>query len=148
MALYKYKVKDKEGKIFEDVVQANDKKEAVAFLKSEDFQVLTIKGLGKKGGNLFGFGISVSDKAAFCRFLATMLRSGLPLPEAVDIIRQEAKNKKLQEILFDISFEVRRGGTLSSVLTKYKSDFDPVFLTIVKAGEESGTLDKSFDYLA
>ena len=149
MLLYKYKAKDKEGKIIEDVVQAVNKKEAVAFLKSDDYQVLTIKNLSKGGGFvIFGGGISVSEKAAFCRFMATMLRAGLPLPEAIDIIRQETRNKKLQEVLFDISFHIRKGAQISSVLAGYKSEFDPVFLTMIKAGEESGTLEKSFDYLA
>jgi type IV pilus assembly protein PilC len=148
MALFKYKAKDKKGEILEDVVQADTKKEAVSFLESEDFQILTIGNLEDKSINLFGGGISVSDKAAFCRFMATMLRAGLPLPEAIDIIRQESQNKKLQQVLFDISFHIRKGETLSSVLAKYKDDFDSVFLTMIKAGEESGTLEKSFDYLA
>ena len=148
MPLYKYKAKDPEGQIIEDVVQAGNKKEAISFLESDSFKILTIKSLDEKNITLFGGGISVSDKAAFCRFMATMLRAGLPLPEAIDIIRQEAQNKKMQQILFDISFHIRKGETLSSVLAKYKSDFDIVFLTMVKAGEESGTLEKSFDYLA
>ena len=117
-------------------------------MKSDDFQILTIKNLDKKGIKLFEGSISISEKASFCRFMATMLRSGLPLPEAVDIIREESKNAKLKQVLFDISFHVRKGETLSSVLSKYKSDFDMVFLTMVKAGEESGTLEESFEYLA
>lgn len=147
MPLYKYKANDAKGKVVEDVVQAADKKEAVAFLKSEEFQILTIKGLENRG-IIFGGGVSVSEKAAFCRFMGTMLRAGLPLPEAVDIIRQETKSRKLQQILFDISFHIRKGESLSSILGKYKSDFDAVFLTMIKAGEESGTLEQSFDYLA
>ena len=148
MPLYKYKAKDKEGKILEDVVQAANKKEAASFLKSEEFQVLTIKDLEQKGLRFLKGGISVSEKAAFCRFMATMLRAGLPLTEAADIIRQETQSKKLQEVLFDISFHIRKGESLSAVLGKYKRDFDAVFLTMIKAGEESGTLEKSFDYLA
>lgn len=148
MPLYKYKAKDKEGNILEDVVQAGSQKEAVSFLKSEEFQILTIKDLENKGLKIFEGSVSVSDKAAFCRFMATMLRSGLPLPDAVDIIGQEAQSKKLKTILFDISFHIRKGETLSSVISKYKTDFDSVFLTMIKAGEESGTLEKSFDYLA
>lgn len=148
MPLYKYKAKDKKGEIIEDVVQAGSKKEAVAFLKSDDYQILTIKDLENKDISLFGGGISVSEKAAFCRFMATMLRAGLPLPEAVDIIRQESQSKKMKQVLFDISFHIRKGETLSSVLSKYKTHFDSVFLTMIRAGEESGTLEKSFDYLA
>jgi len=48
----------------------------------------------------------------------------------------------------DISFQIRKGKNLSSVLSKYENDFDPVFLAMVKAGEESGTMDKSFDHLS
>ena len=148
MSLYKYKAKDKEGKVIEDVVQAANKKEAALFLKSEDLQTLTIKGLGKKGIGIFGGGVSVSEKAAFCRFMATMLRAGLPLLEAIDILRQETQSRKLKEVLFDVSFHIRKGETLSSILATYKEEFDPVFLTMIKAGEESGTLEKSFDYLS
>ena len=68
MPLYTYKVKDKEEKIIEDVIQASNKKEAVSFLKADNFQILTIKKLGMKTG-IGGGSISISEKAAFCRFL-------------------------------------------------------------------------------
>lgn len=148
MPLFSYKVKDNKGKLIEDVLQATNKTDAVSILKADGYQILTIKPLDKGFGAFGGGRISITEKATFCRFLATMLRAGLPLPEAVDIIREETKSPKLKKIIFDISFQIRKGSTLSSVLAKYKTDFDPVFLTMVKAGEESGTLDKSFDYLA
>ncbi|OGM12688.1 hypothetical protein A3A76_04205 [Candidatus Woesebacteria bacterium RIFCSPLOWO2_01_FULL_39_23] len=148
MALYTYKVKTKKGEIIEDVAQANDRKDIAASLAAENFQILTIRKLDTKAATTSGGGISVSEKAAFCRFLATMLRAGMTLPEAVEIIKEETKNKKLEKILYDLSYEVRKGKSISSVLSKYKRDFDATFLTLVKAGEESGTLDKSFDYLA
>lgn len=148
MSLFAYKARDNKGKVVDDVIQAGDRKEAAAILKNNGLQVLTVKSVDSKGGSFFKGKISVSEKASFCRFMAIMLRSGLPLPEAIDIIRQESTNKRLQKILFDVSFEVQKGATLSSVLSKYENEFSPVFLTMVKAGEESGTLDKSFEYLA
>jgi type IV pilus assembly protein PilC len=148
MPLYTYKAEDKKGKVTEDVIQAATKKEAVAMLKSDDLRILTIKSLSTKAKSIITGSVSVSDKAAFCRFMATMLRAGLPLPEAVEIIRQETQNKKLKQILYDIGFHIRKGAALSSVLSRYKTDFDTVFLTMIKAGEESGTLEKSFNYLA
>jgi type IV pilus assembly protein PilC len=147
MPLFTYKAKNTDGEVVEDVVQATNSKEVALMLKSDDMQVLSVKNLEKRS-SLFGGSISVSEKAGFCRFLGTMLRAGLPLPEAMDIIRMETQSAKLKEVLFDISFNLRKGNTLSSVLGKYKSDFDSVFLTMVKAGEESGTIEKSFDYLA
>ena len=93
MALFKYKVKDKEGQIVEEVLQASSRKEAAALLKSEENQILSIKDIKQKGV-IFGGGISTSEKAVFCRFMATMLKAGLPLPEAIEIIRQETQSKK------------------------------------------------------
>src|SRR4029079_3889492 len=82
------------------------------------------------------------------RFVSTMLRSGMSIPEAVEIIREETKNKAMQRILADISFQTQKGKSLSSVLSTYKQDFDPIFLTMVRVGEQSGTLEKSFQYLS
>ena len=89
MALYTYKVKTKKGDVIEDVMQALDKKDVVASLASENYQILTIKKLDTKTGSFTGGSISISEKAAFCRFLATMLRAGLTLPKSIDIIKEE-----------------------------------------------------------
>lgn len=148
MPLYSYKVKTEKGKVVEDVAQAGSRKDAANMLKSEGYQVLTIKAVDTKMSTLFEGGISVADKAAFCRFMATMLKAGLPLPEAVEIIQEETNNKKLKKVLYDVSFSLRKGSSLHAVLSKYERDFGPVFLTILKAGEESGSLEKSFGYLS
>ena len=128
MALFEYKAKDSKGQTIHDVLQAGDKKEAASLLRSDNLKILTIKSLDSKFASMFKGGISVSEKAAFCRFLATMLRAGLPLPEALDIIRQETQSKKLEKVLFDISFHIQKGETFSSVISKYKEDFDSVFV--------------------
>lgn len=148
MPLYTYKAKDDKGKIIEDVTQAGSRQEAAANLKSEGLQILTIKSPENKLESLFSGKVSVADKAAFCRFLATMLRAGIPLPEAINIIRKESDNKRLRKILTDVGFQIRKGSSLSLTLSKYPNDFDEIFLTMVKAGEESGNLDKTFDYLS
>ena len=148
MPLYTYKAKDDKGKIIEDVTQAGTRAEAAANLKSENLQILTIKSPETKLESLFSGKISVADKAAFSRFLATMLRAGMPLPEAINIIRKESENKRLQKVLTDVGFQIRKGNSLSLALSKYPNDFDEIFLTMVKAGEESGNLDKTFDYLS
>lgn len=148
MPLYTYKAKDKKGKVFEEVIQSANREGAASALKSDGYQVLTIKKFDTEVSSLFRGKIKISDKASFCRFLATMLRAGMPLPEALDTIRQEMENKRLHKILIDVTFQVRKGTSLSASLSKYAKDFDPVFLTMIKAGEESGTIDKTFDYLS
>lgn len=147
MPLYTYKAQGPEGKVVSDTIEASGKDNVATTIRAQGLEVLTINKVGGKGG-LFEGGISVSEKSSFCRFLGTMLRSGMGLPEAVEIIRQESKSPKLQKVLADVSYQTKKGKSLSSVLAQYKSDFDAVFLTMVKVGEESGTLEKSLDYLA
>ena len=148
MPLYSYKAVDKTGAVIEETIQAANRQDVANVLKSDDLNVLTVKNLNSNVGAIFGSKISVAEKAVFCRFLGTMLRSGLSLHEAVQILGKESKNKKMREILSNIAFQTRKGQSLSVTLSKYKDVFDPVFLTMVKAGEESGTLDKSLDYLS
>jgi type IV pilus assembly protein PilC len=148
MAIYSFKAKNDKGEVVENVIQASKKSEALALIKSENLQVLTLKSLDEGVGNVYIGGVSTAEKATFCRFVATMLRAGLTLPEALDIIKDETKNKKFKNAIIDMTFSVRRGSNLSSVMSKHKDIFDPIFLTIIKAGEESGTLDQSFDQLS
>lgn len=147
MPLFTYKATDEAGKVFEDTLQAGSKENAISTLQSQGVKVLTIKKVGGLGSIAFG-GISTSDKASFCRFMSTMLRSGMSVPDAVEIIRQESKNPKLQSVLADLSYQTKKGKSISSVLEQYPDDFDRVFLTMVRVGEESGTLEKTFDYLS
>lgn len=149
MTLFTYKAKNKEGKIVEETIQAASREDVASLLKAEELQVLIVRRLEADGmGGVFTGKVSLAEKAAFCRFLGTMLRAGLSLPEAVEVIKQESTNKKLKKILSDLAFQTRKGKSISSVLSKYPTVFDTVFLTIVKAGEESGTLDHAFDYLS
>lgn len=148
MALFSYKAQDEKGEIINEITQAGSRSEAVSALKSSGLKVLTLKNIDTSGSSLFEGSVSVSDKASFARFLATMLRAGLPLSEGLDVIAKETPSQKLKKVLLDVSFQTRQGTSLSAALSKYPKVFDPIFLTIVKAGEQAGTLEKSFDYLS
>ncbi len=147
MPLFTYKATDEEGKIIEDTIQASNRENAATTLTSQGVKILTIKKVGGAGNMFFG-GISTAEKASFCRFMSTMLRSGMSIPDGVEIIRQESKNQKMQKVLADLSYQTKKGKSVSSVLEQYSDDFDRIFLTMIKAGEESGTLEKTFEYLA
>lgn len=148
MPLFNYKIKDEAGNIVEDTIQAANKEEAANYLRTEGTQILTIQPVSKGLGFSFGKGIPVSEKAAFCRFMGTMLRSGMSVNRAVEIVAKETTNKKMKAILTDVAFQTQKGRSLSTALTNYANDFDTIFLTMIKAGEQSGTLEQSFNYLA
>lgn len=148
MEVFNYKAKTEEGEVIEDTIQAASMEDAAFSIKSRNLELLTIRKYKAAREGLFAGKISVSEKATLCRFLATMLRSGMSIPESVEIIQEETKNKKLARILSDVNFQTQKGKSLSSVLAQYPKDFDAVFLTMIRVGEESGTLEKSFDYLS
>lgn len=149
MAVFQYKAKTKGGKIEEGVTVAASKSEAGAQLRSDGFSPLFVKEVSrpKKLALFPSQKISLIEKADFCRYLATMIKSGLPLMEAIDVLSSEAANPAMEKILNEVQAGIQKGQTFSTVFSKYPDVFDEVFLTLVKAGEESGTLEKSFEYL-
>src|SRR3989344_4237187 len=87
------------------------------------------------------------EKIIFCRYLSTMLNSGLSLSEGVEVLYEESQNPLMREILSDLKFNLERGQQLSVVFEKYPQVFDPYFLTLTRAGELSGTLSLVFKNL-
>jgi type IV pilus assembly protein PilC len=149
MSVFIYKARNKQGKIIEDTIESSSRKEAANSLRSEGLQILTIKESKQSQTILQRMQkVSVLEKAVFCRYLSTMMKAGLPLSEAVDILSEETGNKKMYRILIDLEYSIKRGQKLSSVFVRYPEVFDPVFITLTRAGEESGTLEQSFAYLS
>ncbi len=97
--------------------------------------------------NLTNKSIPLVEKGNFCRYLATMIRSGTPILEAVDVLSSETQNKTLARILLEIKNDLQKGKTLGESFKKFPRAFDNIFLTVIAAGEESGTLDHSLEYL-
>jgi type IV pilus assembly protein PilC len=147
MPQFTYKALAGNRELIEQTIQARSKEEVVAFLREKQLKVLSVK----KDPVEISFGgnkVKTLDKANFCRYLSIMLRSGLSLSEAVEVINSETENKKMKRILQDLSFSLQEGGEISAVLERYPEVFDKVFLALVRAGEKSGSLEKTFEYLS
>src|SRR3989344_2013656 len=107
-------------------------------------------GEGEKPPSLFsrlnveiGGGISVTDKMAFARNLATMLKAGLPPSRALSVITRQSKKRSVVAVVRALGEGITRGETLSAGLSRFPRVFSPLFVAVVKAGEESGTLFES-----
>jgi len=92
--------------------------------------------------------VSNKDKALIARQLATMLGSGLSVDQAFKILNVQVKNKTLSNAFNAIINDLEQGNSLSFALNRQKRIFDPVFVAIVRSGENSGKLDKVLDQLA
>jgi type IV pilus assembly protein PilC len=88
------------------------------------------------------------DIAVFSRQLATMIKAGVPLVQAFDIVGQGHSNPNMAALIFKIKADVEAGNTLASALKSHPLYFDDLFVNLVDAGEQSGALETLLDKIA
>ncbi|MFN8894811.1 MAG: type II secretion system F family protein, partial [Betaproteobacteria bacterium] len=88
------------------------------------------------------------DIAIFTRLLATMMKAGVPLLQAFDIVARSATNPRMTKLLTDIRSDVETGTSLSSAFRKHPMHFDALYCNLVEAGEAGGILEQLLDRLA
>ena len=119
-----------------------------AELRRQGIIPITVK---KKPKPLFGGAgsrISTKDIAIFSRQLATMLKSGVPLVTAFQIISGGIKNPRLQTVIDKIRADVESGSSLYEALGQFPVQFDELYTNLIKAGESAGVLDTILDDIA
>lgn len=106
--------------------------------------------VGKVSKQSFRGGSKVTEKdiCLFTRQLATMMKSGVPLLQAFDIVGRGHSNPAVGKLLLDIKADVETGSSLSQAFRKYPLYFDALYCNLVAAGEQAGILDSLLDRLA
>jgi type IV pilus assembly protein PilC len=146
--LFKYKAKTKTGEIIEGTIEAQDRFSVSRDLRAKGNIPIAISGTGGELSldNLIEkfFGkVKLSELIIFTRNLSGMLKAGLPLARALSVVEKQTKNSTFKKILNDLQNEINSGGTFSSGLTKYPKVFSKLFVSMVRAGEESGNLSNA-----
>lgn len=90
---------------------------------------------------------SFIDKLLFTKHLGVMIKAGIPLVEAMEILQSQTVNPAFRRMLGNILADVRNGQNLTKSLSKHSNVFDGLFQSLIEVGEESGSLEKSFEYL-
>jgi len=148
MATFRYKATDKRGRLVSDTVVASSKKEAETLLRDKELKVIVLEKEKKAPSLKIGRGkFPISEKISLCRYLSVMMNAGLPLEEGFELLIEGTSNKTVREVLQDVAFSLRRGKSLFAAFSGYPSYFDSIFLAMIKTGEVSGTLERSFEYL-
>ncbi len=147
---FKVTCKTAEGGTTELIQEASDKFELFKDLKKsglEPVSVNVVKTMGSKLSFSFGSQLKMHDKIIFARNLGSMLKAGLALSRALQVIERQTKNKKIKKMLTDIESTVSAGGTLHDALAKFPKTFNDLFIAMVRAGEESGSLAGSLSMI-
>lgn len=92
--------------------------------------------------------VSFLDKLFFTKHLSIMLKSGIPLSEILDGLREEARSAAFKKILTGVYNDAQCGKSLEESLAKYPQAFDKLYLSLIKIGERSGNLEKNLTYLS
>jgi len=92
--------------------------------------------------------VSYLDKVFFTKHLAIMIKSGIPIGDAIESIKDQSKNLAFQKILVSVLADIDNGQSLEKSLEKYPKVFDSFYVNLIHIGEESGTLENNLEYLA
>lgn len=153
MAIFSYKAQKAGGEIYESSAEFNDRFALYNELKSRGEMVLSVREVdGKKVGS-FSFDsffgrVGLHEQILFARNLGSMLSAGLSLTRSLNVILKQTKNKAFQKVVSSIISEIGRGQSFAQSLAIHPKVFSALFVSMVKAGESSGSLPDSLKVVA
>lgn len=154
MSTFNFKAKKASGEVYSGEKVAADRFELYRILRDSGDELIEYKekktggGLNRQINISFLDRVKMPEKIAFARNLGLMLASGLSLSRALSVIERQSKNRKLKSVLADLMSEVNKGSTFAEALSKDPKVFPQLFVSMVHAGEQSGTLAESLKSVA
>jgi type IV pilus assembly protein PilC len=142
--VFEWEGKDKNGKLVRGEVRAGGEAVVSASLRRQGILITKVKKRRTSGGKA----IKQKDIAIFTRQLSTMMRAGVPLLQAFDIVARGSTNARMTKLITDVRNDVETGTSLSSAFRKHPLYFDALYCNLVEAGEAGGILDTLLDRLA
>ena len=149
--LFRYSALNSSGKVENGTIQADAEPSARSEIKERGLYLVSLKASeerSEKKRTLFSFGIRQRLPVQLARQLASLLKGGVPLFQALSIISNQLDVEKEREVVSYLRDQVRSGSSLSEALKAYPGIFDRLFVYSVQAGEKAGALDSVLAYQA
>ena len=149
--LFNYAAINKEGVVEKDQIEAGSYKEAVEILHKKSLIPTDIRQKNQIGSVAFFSqfsGVSLQDKILLVKNLSVLMKAGISLSRSLNILAKQTANAKLQKVLDEVAKKVESGKSFAEALQEHKNIFPNIFISMVRVGEVSGTLDKNLEYLA
>lgn len=150
MLTYKYTARDAaSGQKVTATVEAESEQAAAKLIKSQGLTPTEITLAGKEGRfSKFRNKVKTKDRILFARQLSTLVNAGLPLVQSLRTVGKQAQSKPLKVIINQVVTDVEAGNALNVALAKHPETFNQIFVSLIAAGETSGTLDAALDRIA
>ncbi len=151
MLAFRYTARDSAtGQKVSAEVQADSEQAAAKLIKQQGLAPLEIVAKDASSGGIGKFfkRVKAKDRILFSRQLSTLINAGLPLLQSLRNVGNQTENKELKYIISQVSSDIEAGSTFSDALSRHPDVFNEIYVSLVAAGEASGTLDKSLQRLA
>ena len=151
MSVYKYRARNRDGKIINGAVEAITESEAAELLREKGMYVLSLNQTRAGGGKSWNVNLGKvkhKDVVVFSRQLAVMISATVPIVQALRILAKQTTNPLFVEKIIDIANDVEGGMKLSASMARSKKTFSNFYVSMVKSGETSGRLNEVLEYLA
>lgn len=151
MAEFRYTGRNSKGKAVKGKVTAPTEAKARALLAAHRVVVDNLTEQNRESllhRNILGGRLNNKDLIIFSRQLATMIRAGVPIIEAIVALRRQVDKPKFQALLENIAYDIEGGSSLSRALARHSGAFSLFYIGVVQTGEASGRLAESFNMLA
>jgi type IV pilus assembly protein PilC len=142
MSKYRYVAKDMNGAVVNGVMEANDERDVRSHLRQRDFYATSITAVHEMRSSRFRKKIRRDEIAVFAEQLAVMIDAGLPLVRCLATLARQNKSEQLRQIIDATRQDVENGVSLGDSLSKHPKVFSNLFVSLVRAGEVGGVLDK------
>ncbi|MCA9355958.1 type II secretion system F family protein [Candidatus Nomurabacteria bacterium] len=140
---FKVKAINQNRERVDEVREAKSRQELLETLKSEGFHPLEVVEVKEKKALSLFSSVKTSEKMLFAKNLSNMLKAGLTLSRALNVFEKQTKNKEFKKIIASMISDIDKGASFSESMEKHKKVFSVIFVSMVRAGEESGQLSKT-----
>jgi len=150
---FNYVARTKQGEMQTGIVEASNRGTAVETLQSRGLVILDLRA-GSTGGSIFSANLKIfqrvklKEMTAFSRRLATLVSAQVPLLTSLQTLSKQTENLYFRDAIIEVSNDVEGGAVLSKALSRHPKIFSNFFVNMVKAGEASGGMENSLNYLA
>ena len=147
MAAYQYKAIDRTGRSARGKLDAANEVDLELRLKKIGLDLIIARPVRSQGPSIAGGSVTRQDLITFCFDLEQVTRAGIPLIDGLRDLREGMDNPRFREILTSVLEDIEGGKTLSQALSGFPRVFNTVFVSLIRAGELSGTLTEVFENL-
>ena len=148
MAVFNYKVVDKDGKNKKGTIEAPNRDGAEKKLKSDGYSIMSLTEQNNPfSGGLIKKKVKSRDLGVFCKQFSAVIKAGVTIISALELMGDQIENPTLKRAVMDAKTYVEKGGTLADALRVNSDVFPPIMLNMVAAGELSGNLEVCLDRL-